>query len=149
MADDIQHIIDDLVAKYPESEIKRALNRSRKRHGERALTVVVNFGMHSLPEDILRGDVLFFSEGNVDLSSDGIYATFEALSKRAVKYLRSKIWEKVYLIPSGHPALVVLATMVTYRVTRLDPTIVYYMDGNYNDVKLDIRAETMKKNSLL
>lgn len=149
MVDDIQRIIDDLVSKYSESDIKKALNKSKKKSGDRSLTVVVNFGMHSLPEDILRGDVLFFSEGNVDLSADGIHTTFETLSRRAVKYLRTKVWEKIYLIPSGHPALVVLATMVTYRVTRLDPTIVYYVDGHYNDVKLDIRAETVKKNSLL
>lgn len=149
MAENIQFVIDNLLEKYSESEIKKALSRSKKKAGEKSLTVVVNFGMHSLPEDILRGDVLFFSEGNLDLSPEGISDTFEGLSKRAVRFLRGKIWQNIYIIPSGHPALVVLATMVTYRVTRVDPTVVYYIDGHYNDIKLNIRSETQKNNSLI
>ena len=149
MTSDVQRIVDELLDRYPESDIRKAIAKSAKRRGERVLTVVVNFGMHSLPEEILRGDVLFFSEGNVDLSEEGIHRTMMELSKRAVRFLRSKVWQKIYIVPSGHPALVVLATLVTYRVTRVDPSIVYYLDGKYNDVDFDIRSETMKKNTLL
>ncbi|WP_375196353.1 hypothetical protein [Sphingobium sp.] len=149
MTSDVQRIVDELLDRYPESDIRKAIAKSAKRRGERVLTVVVNFGMHSLPEEILRGDVLFFSEGNVDLSDEGIHRTMMELSKRAVRFLRSKVWQKIYIVPSGHPALVVLATLVTYRVTRVDPSIVYYLDGKYNDVDFDIRSETVKKNTLL
>lgn len=148
MTGEVQRIIDTLLEEYSEAEIKKALVKSVKRKGARSLTIVVNFGMHALPEDILRGDVFFFSEGNVDLSPDHVQSAMEALSKRALRYLRSKVWENVYIVPSGHPALVVLATLVTYRVTRVTPTIVYYMDGKYNDIKFDVRSDLIKSNTL-
>ena len=148
MIDEVQRIVDSLLESHSESEIKRALSASRKRKGARSLTVIVNFGMHALPEDILRGDVFFFSEGNVDLSAENVQSTMTGLSKRALKYLRSKIWENIYIVPSGHPALVVLATLVVYRVTRINPTVVYYLDGKYNDVKFDVRSEVIKGNTL-
>ncbi len=145
---ELQAAIDQLINRHSEAEVRKAISRSTKHRLGRSLTIVVNFGMHSLPEEILKGDVFFFSEGNLELSPNKIKDTFRTLTTRAIRFLRGKIWENIYIVPSGHPALVVLCTLVTYRVTRVDPTITYYMDGIYNDVKLDIRSDSLKKNTL-
>ena len=83
-----QHIIY-LLETYPESVLRSAINKYSK--SERELTVVVNFGMHSLPEDVLRGETFFFSEGNVDLTQEGVGDTISTLTKRALKFLRGKL----------------------------------------------------------
>jgi len=140
--------ISQLLAQYGESEIKSAMSKIVRSRGPRELTIVVNFGMHALPEEVLRGDTFFFSEGNVDLTPEGVSSTILALSKRALRFLRGKIWERVYIIPSGHPLLVSMCTLICYRVTRINPTVVYYLDGQYIDAKLDIRGTTLKDNRL-
>lgn len=148
MHEDVDKVLRDLLESYPPSVIKSSLNRISRQSHNNELTVVVNFGMHALPEEILRGDVFFFSEGNVDISSDGVKETVELLSKRAVKYLRRKTWNKVNVIPSGHPLLVAMATLIVYRVTRISPTVVFYVDGDYRDVELNVRMDAVKNNTL-
>lgn len=148
MHEDVDKTLRELLESYPPSVIKSSLNRIFRQSHNNELTVVVNFGMHALPEEILRGDVFFFSEGNVDISSDGVKETVELLSKRAVKYLRRKTWNKVNLIPSGHPLLVAMATLIVYRVTRISPTVVFYVDGDYRDVELNVRADAVRSNTL-
>lgn len=148
MPSDLDHEIDRLLAVYSESDLKNSISRIARRKSPRELTVVVNFGMHALPEYVLRGDTFFFSEGNVDLSSENISGTIQSLSRRALRFLRGKVWEKVYIIPSGHPVLVSMCTLICYRVTRINPTIVYYLDGVYIDAKLDLRGSALRDNSL-
>lgn len=145
---DIDNIVADLLKSYSRSELEKSIKKASLAERRRALTVVVNFGMHALPEDVLRGDVFYFSEGNLDLSKDRVHDTIKDLSFRCVRFLRKKVWNEVYLIPSGHPLLVSLCTLILYRVTRIDPTVVYYLDGEYIDAKVDIRAETVSSNRL-
>ena len=141
-------IIDSLLKDHSRRDIELAIQRAIASDVEKSLTVVVNFGMHALPESIMRGDAFFFSEGNLNLSKEGVGLTITDLTKRAVKHLRKKIWNKIYIIPSGHPLLVSLCTLVIYRVTRISPIIVYYMDGEYIDAPVDIRNDAIIKNRL-
>lgn len=145
---ELERSLEELVNRFGEQAVVRAVNQKSKKNKSRELTIVVNFGMHALPEEILCGDVFFFSEGNLDLSPKNVKDTILNLSSRALKFLRGKIWGKVYLVPSGHPLLVSVATLVAYRVTRINPTIVYYMDGRYNDAEFDIRMDLVKDNRL-
>lgn len=140
--------LSELIEKYSIKNVRDAVNKQLHIQTRRELTVVVNFGMHALPENVIRGDAFYFSEGNVDLSEDNVDKTISQLTKRATKFLRGKIWSEVYLIPSGHPLLVVLATLIVYRVTRVNPTILYYVNGEYFEVKLDVRKDAVGVNSL-
>lgn len=146
--ENIERALRVLLEQYPEASVKSALNRISRESAKKELTIIVNFGMHALPEDILKGETFFFSEGNVDLSAEGVKNTVELLSRRAVRFLRGKIWNKVYLVPSGHPLLVAMATLIVYRVTRLSPNILYYVDGEYREVELDVRADVVGDNTL-
>jgi len=144
----LQKKMSALIEKYSVEDIRLALTSIEEAKDERVLTVVVNIGMHSLPEKILRGDVFFFSEGNVELGPESVTDTIKLLTKRALRFLRGKIWNKVYVIPSGHPLLVSMATLIIYRVTRVNPTIVYYVNGEYLEANLDVRLEAVKTNAL-
>lgn len=145
---DIEKTISDLLKDYTKRDIQLAIDRVSLRAEERTLTVVVNFGMHALPENVMRGDNFYFSEGNLDLSRNGVNATISDLTKRSVKFLRKKVWNKIYIIPSGHPLLVSLCTLIVYRVTRISPVIVYYVDGEYIDAEVDVRKDAVIKNRL-
>lgn len=148
MSSDLDAEIARLLADHSPGELRKSLNRALHRGEDRALTVVVNFGMHALPEDILKGDVFFFSEGNVNLDQSEISETVNDLTKRATRFLRGKVWNKVYLVPSGHPLLVVLATLIVYRITRVNPTVVYYLNGEYSEAEMDIRSSAVGINKL-
>lgn len=140
--------VSSLIEKYSVEDIRLALTALEESKADRVLTIIVNIGMHTLPESILRGDVFFFSEGNVEIGPDFVTETIKILTRRALRFLRGKIWNKVYIVPSGHPLLVSMATLIAYRVTRVNPTIVYYVDGNYLEANLDVRLEAVKNNTL-
>ncbi|RGP40940.1 hypothetical protein BPTFM16_01235 [Altererythrobacter insulae] len=148
MNPDLEREIARLLENYSISDVRQSVNKFVHSQRKRELTVVVNFGMHALPEDLLKGDTFFFSEGNVDLDAENVDETISLLTKRATRFLRGKVWTDVYLIPSGHPLLVVLATLIVYRVTRVNPTIVYYMNGEYFEAKLDVRRDAVGVNTL-
>jgi hypothetical protein len=119
--------------------------RKVERSKSRELTIIVNLGMHAIPSEILRGDVFAFSEGQVNLSAESIDEIVDELVLRAHSYLSKKNWNKVYIIPSGHPMLVVLATLVAFRATRIDPTIVAYFGvENYVDVDANVRERIFR-----
>lgn len=148
MSSILEKKIESLIKEFSIKEVRSAVSKRTALEAKRELTVVVNFGMHALPENILRGDTFYFSEGNVDLDEQNIHETISDLTKRATRFLRGKIWSEVYLVPSGHPLLVVLATLIVYRVTRVNPTILYYMNGEYFEAKLDVRKDAVGVNSL-
>ena len=134
-----------LVERHGIDLVKKAIKKLEK-SPRRELTVIVNSGMHSIPEDVIRGDVFVFSEGQVDLTGDGIDRVLDALIKRAHSFLSGGNWNKVYIIPSGHPLLVVVATLVTFRSTRIDPVIVAYLGSeNYVDFDSNIRERIFSK----
>lgn len=145
---DADEVIKNLLQSFSRSDLEKAIKRVSRSESSRPLTVVVNFGMHALPEDVIRGDAFYFSEGNLDLSKSGVDETLRHLTVRAVKFLRKKVWNEIFIVPSGHPLLVSLCTLVVYRVTRIDPTIVYYLDGEYIDAKVNIRGDAVSFNKL-
>ncbi|WP_146173259.1 hypothetical protein [Sphingomonas faeni] len=141
MKSDLETAMAELCLTYSKRQVEAALSRVTEEELSGELTFVVNAGMHALPVDILKGETFYFSEGNVDLSQENVKETVKELSKKAVKFLRSRVWTKIYIIPSGHPLLVTLATLVVYRVTRVNPIILYYVDGAYREVAIDVRHD--------
>jgi hypothetical protein len=96
--------------------------------------------MHAIPAHLLRGDVYTFSSGHVNLDRDSAEDSLKGLIKQGHKYLTSSNWNKVYIIPSGHPLLVVVATLLVFRSIRVDPIVVsYFGSDGYADINTNIR----------
>ena len=104
------------------------------------LTLVANAGVHAIPDAFLRGEVYAVSHGDwladtrVDLEAELI-----AILKRLVHKLRSQRWNRIYLIPTGHPVLTVNVKLLVYRILRLNTIDLYYRSGQYIDVHIDHR----------
>lgn len=130
--------LGSLIREYGRDEVERSL---RELDGEDdVLTVVVNRGMHHIPSSVLRGTIFEFSKDHVVLDPENLKDSTTVLLKRAHKFLSSKKWSHVYIVPSGHPLLVVLATLVIYRTLRIDPVIVgYFGEFGYSELETDVR----------
>ena len=137
--------IAKLVETHGLADVKAAIKRVEVR-SPKELTVVVNSGMHSIPVDVLRGEVFLFSDGQVDLTIENAEKSLDDLIKRAHAFLSQRNWNKVFLIPSGHPLLVVAATLVTFRATRVDPVVVAYLGSEgYIDFDSRVRERVFSK----
>lgn len=145
---DLDEAIRSLLSNYSASEISIAARELSKRKRDRELTIIVNEGMHSIPDEFIRGDKLVFSSGNIDLTEENAQDTVSNLMSIAHQTLLQRLWNTVYIIPSGHPLLVVAATMICYRTVRIDPIVVSYFDGQYLDVPLEVRKSIFKKSGL-
>ena len=104
------------------------------------LTLVANAGVHVIPEVYLRGEVYEVSRGDwaVDTAAD-LEAELNAILTRLVRKLRSRPWQRVYLIPTGHPVLTVNVKLLVYRLLRLNTIDLYYHSGTYIDVQINHR----------
>lgn len=109
------------------------------------LTIVANAGVHEIPPRYLRGDVYEASRGNWDASSEAalvgeLTRILEALARK----LRARRWERVYLIPTGHPILSVNIKSMVYRILRMNTVDLYYSSGAYFEVSIDQRAVALR-----
>ncbi|VXC81696.1 hypothetical protein [Sphingomonas sp. AX6] len=130
--------LDGIIEEYGVEAVESYLRGlSAKTH---SLTVIVNEGMHAIPSHLLRGDVFSFSSGQVELEPSSVDKTLDFLIRRGHDFLKRKNWNKVYIIPSGHPLLVTTATLLVFRSLRVDPVIVsYFGENSYIDVATNIR----------
>lgn len=135
----LDSVLTELLKDFSAAEIAAKVRTISRTKADRELTIIVNQGMHSIPDDIIRGDRLVFSEGTLDLSENMAESTVAELMRAAHVVLSRRLWNKVYIIPSGHPLLVVAATMICYRTVRIDPIVVSYFEGEYLDVPLHVR----------
>ena len=105
-----------------------------------ALTLVANAGVHTIPTAYLRGEVYEVSRGDwlADTRMD-LETELNAILERLVRKLRSRRWEPIYLIPTGHPVLTANIKLLVYRILRLNTIDLYYRSGTYIDVQLDHR----------
>jgi hypothetical protein len=105
------------------------------------LTIVANAGVHEIPRDYLRGEVFEASRGDWNASTEeALLLELKAILSRLANKLRSGRWERVYLIPTGHPVLSLQIKTMVYRLLRLNTIDLYYKGGTYIEVNLDHRA---------
>jgi hypothetical protein len=108
---------------------------------EDTLTIIANTGVHPIPKEFLRGDVYSASYGNWDVSSqEGLELEFKRILRGLGTKLQERPWQKIYLIPTGHPVLSLQIKVFVYRVSRINTIDLFYSNGKYYEILLDHRA---------
>lgn len=104
------------------------------------LTIIANAGVHHLPEQLLRGQVFKASEGTLDFTSqESTTQEFEMIVKKVAAKLKERDWKRIYLIPFGPANLSMLLKLLVYRVTHIETIDVFYYDGEYRELNIQIR----------
>ena len=100
---------------------------------EDTLTIVVNRGVHHMPEEYAIGEVYFASEGNLDFSSkESVQSEHERVLSDVAQKLKSRRWRRVYLVPFGPNTLSMQIKLLVYRITRIETHDLFYAgDGEY------------------
>jgi hypothetical protein len=110
------------------------------------LTIIANAGVHEIPAAYLRGEIYEASRGDWDASTEGaLLLELNGILSRLVSKLRSEQWNRVYLIPTGHPVLSLQIKAMVYRLLRFNTIDLYYKAGTYFEVNLDQRAIALAK----
>ena len=105
------------------------------------LTIVVNKGVHHLPEKNLRGTVFYASEGNLDFSSaKSVEQEFERILEDVTRILKKRNWKQVFVLPFGPCALSMQIKLLIYRITRIESIEIFHLgEGEYMDLELKQR----------
>ena len=100
---------------------------------EDTLTIVVNRGVHHMPEEYAIGELYFASDGNLDFSSkESVHSEHERVLSNVAKKLKSRRWRRVYLVPFGPNTLSMQIKLLVYRITRIETKDLFYAgDGEY------------------
>ena len=136
--------LNDLIEKIGHDRAIDILSRFAQEDADvdaHMLTIVSNKGVHHLPDDILRGEVFYASEGNLDFSSlDTVSVEFKAILRGLTEKLKSKKWKRIHIIPFGPCALSMQIKLLVYRITRIESVDVFYLgEGEYVDLKINQR----------
>lgn len=114
---------------------------AQEKDGGHTLTLVANAGVHTIPNEYLRGEIYEVSRGNwIAQTHDELVEELAGLLSNLARHLRLRAWRKVYLIPTGHPVLTANIKLLVYRVLRLNTIDLYYKDGSYLEISIDHRA---------
>ncbi len=133
-------LLDQAISEHGASRVKRALRSFIVDSRNNVLTIIANLGSHKIPEKYLRGEIFLASKGNLDLSSRvRIESQFIQVLRKLNAKLLEKSWTKIYLIPTGHPTLSLQLKAAVYRITRMNTTDVFYLNGRYFDLEIDLR----------
>ena len=136
--------LNDLIEKIGHDRAIDILSRFAQEDAEadaHVLTIVSNKGVHHLPEDILRGEVFYASEGNLDFSSlDTVSVEFREILGGLAEKLKSKKWKRIHIIPFGPCALSMQIKLLVYRITRIESVDIFYLgEGEYVDLEINQR----------
>lgn len=125
--------LDKLVAELGYTTALRVLSRHAKRvqSDDNVLTIVVNQGVHNIPDDVVRGELFYASEGNLDFSSrEAVHSEFRSVLSNVARKLKSKAWKEIYILPFGPSTLSMQIKLLVYRVTRIESTDLFFMGGS-------------------
>ncbi|MEO6608807.1 MAG: hypothetical protein ABIN69_10095 [Aestuariivirga sp.] len=131
-----------LVEQYGLAEVIKSLGSHQiKKSNENVLTIVCNKGLHPLPSTILNGEIFVASEGNLDFSSiESTQKVFEEILARTADKVRSKNWDRVYIVPFGHVTLSMQIKLLCYRILGTDTIDWFYLNAlGYFPLELRLR----------
>lgn len=134
--------LDDLVRQYGTEATIELIKREMARQASGSvLTIIANEGMHHLPEAYKRGEVYVATRGNLDFSSvDRVKSQYETVLSDLSGRLKSKCWQRIYLVPFGHSTLCMQIKLLVYRVTRIETVDLFYDGkGHYADLSIEQR----------
>jgi len=115
--------------------------KASKENARLTLSIIVNSGIHYLPPEYLRGEVFVASEGSLDLSSDeSIRAVFRGVLMRTARKLKSRQWQRVYVVPFGPTPLSMQIKLLVYRICGIETIDVMNVPGRPRvDLAFDLR----------
>lgn len=146
---EVQALVEAAIAVAGRDRVVEELSElSDASNQENTLTLVSNAGVHTIPSRYLRGEIFEVSRGNWN-ATDALELADELtglLSSLAEK-LRSRPWQTVYLVPTGHPILSIHVKLIVYRLLRINTIDLYYRDGEYLEVRLDHRQISLSLES--
>lgn len=135
--------LNDLASQLGYEEACEILQQhvSVSRVSQDVLTIVVNQGVHHMPEKYLYGEVFYASEGNLDFSSEAtVYEEYQNVLSNVARKLKSKSWKRIYIVPFGPSTLSMQIKLLVYRITRIESVDLFYSgDGEYFTLELDQR----------
>ena len=146
---DVQELLERAIAVHGAEQVSQVLNELlRATPGQRVLTIVANAGVHQIPDRYLRGEVYEASRGNWNATSEAaLVGELTKLLEALAAKLRAQSWERVYLVPTGHPILALQIKAMVYRILRLNTVDLYYARGTYFDIDIDQRAVALSTGS--
>ena len=104
------------------------------------LTIVANAGVHTIPESYLRGEVYVASRGNWRVDNDEtLNSQVSQILTGVARKLKERQWRRIYLIPTGHPAVSMNIKLLVYRAIRLNTIDWVYINGEYYLLTIDQR----------
>lgn len=141
MTPETKNIIKKYISEHGESSLIERLKSSNNNNDNLdVLTIIVNNGIHPIPEKYIHGEVFYATEGNLDFSNkEAIKSCFESCLKQVALKLQQKSWKKVYLVPTGHPNLSLQIKMMIYSILRINSTDLFYSKGDYHELTFEIR----------
>lgn len=136
LLDLVEHLGEEKACDILREYLKRGDGQS-----ENVLTIVVNRGVHHLPEENVRGTVFYASEGNLDFSDAGsVQKEFKKVLEDVARILKSKNWKQVFIVPFGPCALSMQIKLLIYRITRIESVDIFYLgEGAYMDLEIKQR----------
>ena len=138
--------LQDLIEQVGEEKARTILEKyleQERQEDQDILTIVVNQGIHPLPEEKLRGIVFYASEGNLDFSSiDSVQEEFEKILEDVTRILKSKNWRKVFILPFGPSVLGMQIKLLVYRITRIESIELFYL-GESEYMELEIKQRNI------
>lgn len=149
MQTNLKDKINNLLQEYSYKEIETELQAQGNNNiqSENILTIVANAGVHQFPKEYLHGEIYEASHGNFkELSLECITNEMQSVLKKLNDKLNEKLWDKIYLMPTGHPVISANIKSFVYRVRRLNTIDILYINGKYFEVSIDHRHFAIEEN---
>ena len=144
MSETLEHLLDQCVSTLGEEAVEKALQslvaEESGPDASQVLTIVANAGVHTIPEIYLRGEVYVASRGNWRVENDEtLNGQVSQILTGVARKLKERQWRRVYLIPTGHPAVSMNIKLLVYRAIRLNTIDWVYINGEYYLLTIDQR----------
>ena len=142
MSETLEHLLDQCVSKLGEEAVEKALQLlvadESGPDASQVLTIVANAGVHTIPESYLRGEVYVASRGNWRVDNDEtLNSQVSQILTGVARKLKERQWRRIYLIPTGHPAVSMNIQLLVYRAIRLNTIDWVYINGEYYLLTID------------
>jgi hypothetical protein len=135
-------VLEKCVKACGEEVVEKTLSAllAEKQENQNVLTIIANSGIHKIPSHYCRGEVYSASHGNWNISSEeDLKEEFRRILRDLGTKLASRQWSRIYLVPTGHPALSAQIKLFVYRITRVSTIDLVYFNGHYYEIELDHR----------
>jgi len=142
MDETIKYLIEECLKELGHETLRKEIESIILRNKQKdVLTIIVNEGIHPMSPVHNRGEIYIASRGNIDFSSKNeVKQQFENILSEVAKKLKSKPWNKVYLVPFGPAVLSMQIKLLVYRILYIETIdFLYAGHGIYYDLDINLR----------